>query len=126
MKRQPLALDSMNDLRLAELVVRWTGRLGRFFFVLAVRPTVIYAEYRQTSREDRGKDHEFAAFGLEKFDKFRRGHGFSIVLVDMAFALGKANGPVKGWEIKQFTSTVKSFLSESSFRPPSGVPVMAK
>ena len=80
----------------------------------------------QPSGKQRGEGSQPAAFGFEESDEFRRGHGFSILLVDTEFVPGAANGSVIGWEIKRFTSTVKLFLSESSFRPPSGVPVMAK
>jgi hypothetical protein len=47
-------------------------------------------------------------------------------LLGVEFVAGAASGGGGGSRAMRVTKTVNSFLSDNSFRPPSGVPVMAK
>ena len=79
--------------------------------------TAHFADEDQHRAEEESKHHELAALRLEEIEKIARVHG----VVGGLFVRAADTGGVM-----RASRTVKSFFNDNSFRPPSGVPVIAK
>jgi hypothetical protein len=86
------------------------------------------AENDQRGGEHCAKGNELAALGFEEIEKVAWFHGWFLGvwsgLTGMTALLVTTTGG--GGGESRVTRTLNSFLRESSLRPPSGVPVMAK